>query len=53
MKRRIQRWKQAEQNRRDIDDEDEDEDDANESLVFETEQQARGGGTRGLKREAR
>ncbi|KAL6696546.1 zinc-finger of the MIZ type in Nse subunit domain-containing protein [Trichoderma pleuroticola] len=53
MKRRIQRWKQAEQNRRDMDDEDEDEDDANDSLVFEAEQQARGGGTRGLKREAR
>ncbi|KAH6605808.1 hypothetical protein Trco_004961, partial [Trichoderma cornu-damae] len=32
MKRRIQRWEQAEQNRRDTDDEDEDEDDADESL---------------------
>ncbi|KAL7910723.1 zinc-finger of the MIZ type in Nse subunit domain-containing protein [Trichoderma velutinum] len=53
MKRRIQRWKQAEANRRDMDDEDEDEDDANDSLVFETEHQARGGGARGVKREAR
>ncbi|KAL7799244.1 zinc-finger of the MIZ type in Nse subunit domain-containing protein [Trichoderma ceciliae] len=51
MKRRIQRWKQAEQNRRDM--EDEDEDDANESLVFGREQQARGSGSRAVKREAR
>ncbi|UKZ50036.1 hypothetical protein TrVGV298_004291 [Trichoderma virens] len=53
MKRRIQRWKQAEQNLRDIDDEDEDEDGDNESLVLDREQQTRGGGARGVKREAR
>ncbi|KAL7938636.1 zinc-finger of the MIZ type in Nse subunit domain-containing protein [Trichoderma chlorosporum] len=53
MKRRIQRWKQAEQNRRDMDDEDEDEDDADDSLVYGREQQTRGGGARGVKREVR
>jgi hypothetical protein len=51
MKRRVQRWKQAEQNRRDMDDEDED--DHDESLVFDRERHARGGGNRVVKREAK
>ncbi|RFU78225.1 zinc finger, ring fyve phd-type [Trichoderma arundinaceum] len=48
MKRRIQRSKQAEQNRRDMDDDD---DDPDESLVFGREQQSRGSGNRAVKRE--
>ncbi|PNP40835.1 hypothetical protein TGAMA5MH_07275 [Trichoderma gamsii] len=51
MKRRIQRWKQAEQNRQDMDDEDED--DADESLLVGSQRQARGGRGRGVKREAK
>jgi hypothetical protein len=38
MKRRIQRWKQAEQNRQDMDDEDED--DVDESLLVGSQRQA-------------
>jgi hypothetical protein len=51
MKRRIQRWKQAEQNRQDMDDEDED--DADESLLVGSQRQAQGGRGRGVKREAK
>jgi hypothetical protein len=51
MKRRIQRWKQAEQNRQDMDDEDED--DADESLLVGSQRQARGARGRGVKREAK
>ncbi|UKZ86952.1 uncharacterized protein TrAFT101_002771 [Trichoderma asperellum] len=51
MKRRIQRWRQAEQNRQDMDDEDDD--DPDESLLVGSQRQARGGGGRGVKREAK
>lgn len=51
MKRRIQRWRQAEQNRQDMDDEEDD--DPDESLLVGSQRQARGGGGRGVKREAK
>ncbi|KAK1251805.1 hypothetical protein MKX07_007284 [Trichoderma sp. CBMAI-0711] len=51
MKRRIQRWQQAEeQNERDMDDED-DEDEANESLLLGREHQTGGSGRRVKKEE--
>ncbi|KAL7951691.1 zinc-finger of the MIZ type in Nse subunit domain-containing protein [Trichoderma barbatum] len=54
MKRRIQRWKQAEQNRHDMDDDDDDDEgDADDSLMLGREQQTRGGGARAVKSEAR